>query len=246
MALSDWQRVAVEAIKANTPSAIAIGPFGSRMKANLYTDSGVRVIRGNNIGSSRRLEGSFVYVSDVTAADLRSSNVAPDDLVFPHRGAIGEVGIVPDDGHRYMLSTSLMKLSCDTRIAHPLFVFYFFRSPQGRHELLKNSSTVGTPGIATPLASLRHVRLDLPSIVEQRAIAAVLGALDDKIDINRRTGETLEDTARALFKSWFVDFDPVRAKAVRHGRRDGRAVPQRIRRLGTGQGTEGLESGFAR
>ncbi len=57
------------------------------------------------------------------------------------------------------------------------------------------------------------LRLPLPPLAEQRAIAHILGTLDDKIELNRRMSETLEAMARALFKSWFVDFDPVRAKA---------------------------------
>ena len=62
-------------------------------------------------------------------------------------------------------------------------------------------------------SELRKVLLTLPPIDEQRAIAHILGTLDDKIELNRRMNETLEAMARALFKSWFVDFDPVRAKA---------------------------------
>ena len=57
------------------------------------------------------------------------------------------------------------------------------------------------------------MRIPLPPRREQRAIAHILGTLDDKIELNRRMNETLEAMARALFKSWFVDFDPVRAKA---------------------------------
>ena len=133
-------------------------------------------------------------------------------MVFPHRGSIGEVGIVPKD-KRYVMSTSLMKLTCDKRKADPFYLFYYFKSSTGRHELLKNSSQVGTPGIGQPLASLKSIRLILPPIQEQRAIAHILGTLDDKIELNRKMNQTLEAMARASFKSWFVDFDPVRAKA---------------------------------
>jgi type I restriction enzyme S subunit len=63
------------------------------------------------------------------------------------------------------------------------------------------------------VASARRIHIALPELREQRAIVHVLGALDDKIDLNRRMNETLESTARSIFKSWFVDFDPVRAKA---------------------------------
>jgi type I restriction enzyme S subunit len=113
-----------------------------------------------------------------------------------------------------MLSTSLMKVTCNKKIADPLFLFYFFRSARGRYELLKNASQVGTPGIATPLTSLKAVRVPLPPLTEQQAIAEILGSLDDKIELNRRMNETLEGMARAIFKSWFVDFNPVRAKAA--------------------------------
>jgi type I restriction enzyme S subunit len=214
MASGDWALRKIDELKASSDNAIAIGPFGSRMKAELYMSTGVPVIRGNNISDTRALVGDFVFVSKETADQLKSSNVFAGDLVFPHRGAIGEVGIVPRDGTpRYLLSTSLMKLTCNEEVVDPVFLFYFFRSPTGRHELLKNTSTVGTPGIATPLTSLKSIEVTLPLFEEQRAIAHILGTLDDKIELNRRMNETLEAMSRAIFQSWFVDFDPVRAKA---------------------------------
>jgi len=209
----EWQTLTVDDIKAPGDRSIAIGPFGSRMKADTYVAEGVPLIRGSNISDTRALVGDFVFVSNETADELRVSNVFADDLVFPHRGAIGKVAIVPPDVERYMLSTSLMKLTCDKRRVDPRFVFYFFRSELGRQALLQHASTVGTPGIGQPLTSLRSIRVPVPPLPEQRRIAHILGTLDDKIELNRRMNETLEEMARALFKSWFVDFDPVRAKA---------------------------------
>ncbi|MCE7901299.1 MAG: restriction endonuclease subunit S [Gammaproteobacteria bacterium PRO9] len=71
----------------------------------------------------------------------------------------------------------------------------------------------GSPIPSTTRAAVYMLNLDVPPHEEQRAIAHILGTLDDKIELNRRKSETLEAMARALFKSWFVDFDPVRAKA---------------------------------
>ena len=213
---SEWQRVSVEEIRAKSKGAIAIGPFGSRMKSDRYVESGVPVIRGTNITGGPTFEGDFVFVSEGMADSLGSCNVYEGDLVFPHRGAIGEVGIVPPGG-RYVISSSLMKLTCDRSQAVPRFLYYFFRSHVGRHELLKNASQVGTPGIGQPLTSLRSITLTLPAVPEQRAIAHILGTLDDKIELNRRMNETLETMAQALFKSWFVDFDPVIDKALTAG-----------------------------
>jgi restriction endonuclease S subunit len=215
----EWQTLTIDEIKAPGERSIAIGPFGSRMKADAYVPSGVPVIRGNNISDTRALVGDFVFVSERTADELSACNVRAGDLVFPHRGAIGQVAIVPEGGpERYMLSTSLMKLTCDTQRVNPKYVFYFFRSALGRHALLQHASTVGTPGIGQPLASLRSIRLPVPPLPEQRAIAHILGTLDDKIELNRRMSETLEAIARALFHSWFVAFDPVRRNIARSRR----------------------------
>jgi len=216
--MCEWPTVALEEIAAPDKNAVAIGPFGSRMKKDLYVETGVPVIRGTNLIGSREFQGNFVYVSKSTADELCRANVFEGDLVFPHRGAIGEVGIVTKPDQRYMLSTSLMKFSCDRERAEPLFLYYFFRSAKGRFELLKNASQVGTPGIARPLESLRAVQLELPPLVEQQRIAHILGTLDDKIELNRGMNRTLETIARAIFKSWFIDFNPVIDNAILNGK----------------------------
>jgi type I restriction enzyme S subunit len=209
-----WHLKSIDELKASSNGAIAIGPFGSRMKSDCYVPTGVEVIRGTNIGDTRKLIGEMVCISPQLADQLGNAIVHADDLVFPHRGSIGLVGIVPrNNTERYALSSSLMKLTCDRKQVDPIFLFYFFRSNEGRHELLKNASTVGTPGIGQPLSSLRSIRVPLPPLAEQKTIAGVLGVLDDKIELNRRMNATLEAMARALFQSWFVDFDPVKAKA---------------------------------
>jgi type I restriction enzyme, S subunit len=176
------------------------------MKADRYVSQGVPVIRGQNITATRSLGGEFVFVSDETAAELSSCLVFPGDLVFPHRGAIGEVGIVPvmqsGPASRFMLSTSLMKLTCNRDVADPNYVFYFFRSDLGRQEILKYASTVGTPGIGQPLASLRSMRLPLPLLTEQHRIVEVLGTLDDKIDSNNSMAIISEQLAVAMLEQF--------------------------------------------
>jgi type I restriction enzyme, S subunit len=209
---SDWPVFSVDDIKAPQSGSIAIGPFGSRMKSDCYVSDGIRVVRGTNLTGGRSFSGDFVFITPEKAEELNSANLLPNDLVFPHRGAIGEVGIVPNDGERYVLSSSLMKLTCAADRAHPDFIYYFFKSEAGRFELLKNASQVGTPGIGQPLSSLKQIKLKLPPVDEQRSIAAALRALDDRIALLRETNATLEAIAQALFKSWFVDFEPVRAK----------------------------------
>ena len=93
---------------------------------------------------------------------------------------------------------------------HSVFLFYCFQSSVVKQQI--EQRVVGSTQKTLSLANINELEIPLPPLPEQKAIAAVLGSLDDKIELNRRMNETLEATAKALFKSWFVDFDPVRAK----------------------------------
>ena len=190
-----FQEARIEEITSNDPRAIAIGPFGSALKSDQYTAIGVPVLRGQDItvGDELNRDGR-VFVPEYVAAKFPACRVSKGDLVFPHRGAIGRVGIVGDED--WLMSSSMMKLSVDRERFDPKYVFYYFRGP-GKRQLLERASTVGTPGIGQPLASLKSVVIRYPELKQQRAIAEVLGALDDKIAANSR----LTDTSRSLAKA---------------------------------------------
>ena len=91
MAGNGWTLKSIEELKAPTNGAIAIGPFGSRMKSDCYVPSGVQVIRGTNISDTRILVGEMVCITPKLADQLGNAIVHADDLVFPHRGSIGLV-----------------------------------------------------------------------------------------------------------------------------------------------------------
>ncbi|MGH2627254.1 MAG: restriction endonuclease subunit S, partial [Anaerolineales bacterium] len=95
----------------------------------------------------------------------------------------------------------------------PGYLYYWLSSHEGQHYLFSRVSQIGVPQIQAPLATLRQAALPVPPLSEQEAIVHILSALDDKIEVSQEMNETLEAMARAIFKSWFVDFDPVRAKA---------------------------------
>ncbi len=202
----------IEDIAAPVRNALVGGPFGSNLVSNDYVEDGVPIIRGQNMGLGRWVTGDFAYVSEEKAQSLSANIARPGDLLFTQRGTLGQVAIVPEDGYsEYVISQSQMKLTPDTTKADVLFLYYCFLSPEQRHYILSNAIQTGVPH--TNLTILRNTPLILPPLNEQRAIAEILGSLDDKIEANRRMNETLEATARAIFKSWFVDFDPVHSKS---------------------------------
>jgi type I restriction enzyme S subunit len=109
-----------------------------------------------------------------------------------------------------LVSQSQMKLTVNREAADPLFFYYVFNSEAQQDYIRQNAIQTGVPH--TNLGILRMTPVPLPPLAVQQAIAHILGTLDDKIELNRKMNETMEAMARATFKSWFIDFDPVRAK----------------------------------
>lgn len=208
---SKWSTVRVDEIAEK----IAMGPFGSNIKVETFVDDGIPVVSGMHLHGTRLEDGGFNFVTVEHAERLKNSNVYRGDVIFTHAGNIGQVAYIPDNSQyeRYVISQRQFYLRCDRTKADPAFITYFFHSPEGRHRLLANASQVGVPSISRPSSNLKEIELALPSLREQSAIVDVLGSVEDRIENLRQTNATLEAIAQALFKSWFVDFDPVRAKA---------------------------------
>jgi type I restriction enzyme S subunit len=210
----DWRNVFLQDLAAQSRNALVGGPFGSDLVSSDYAPSGVPVIRGENLSFGRWVGGEFVFVSPAKATSLAANTAGPLDVIFTQRGAnhYRQVAVVPRDAsRRFVISQSQMKLTVDQNKADPLFIYYLFRTPAQQEHLQRNAIQTGVPH--TNLSILRKVPLRVPSLRTQREIVRILGTLDDKIELNQKMSETLEAITRVLFKSWFVGFDPVRAKA---------------------------------
>lgn len=150
----------------------------------------------------------------VTAEDFKvwTRRVKPqkNDFVFSYETRIGQAAIIPDNlecclGRRMGL-VRLNPSKADAR-----YFLYNYISPKYQ-DYLKSKTIHGATVDRLAIKEFPQFKITLPPLSEQKSIAAVLGALDDKIENNRQMNETLEGMAQAIFKSWFVDFDPVRAK----------------------------------
>ena len=132
------------------------------------------------------------------------------DVILSRRCNPGETAYVPA-GLECALGQNLVLLRADGSKLYPPFLRWLVRGPDW-WEQVGTFINVGAVFDSLKCADIPNFRLPLPPLAEQKRIAEVLGALDDKIELNRRMNATLEATAQALFQSWFVDFDPVRAK----------------------------------
>ena len=209
----EWPTATIEDISEK----VAMGPFGSSIKVSTFVLDGVPIISGQHLHGVRVDDSpGFNFISYEHAQRLANANVRRGDVIFTHAGNIGQVAYIParSEFDRYVISQRQFYMRCKHSKAIPEFIALYFTSPEGQHQLLANSSQVGVPAIARPVTYLRTIEIPLPPLPEQRRIAHILGTLDDKIELNRRMNETLEAMARAIFKDWFVDFGPVRAKAA--------------------------------
>lgn len=138
----------------------------------------------------------------------------PGDLILAREAPVGEVGYIPE-GVYPVLGQRTVLLSPDRAKVNSRYLHYLLISPEIQHEFQVRSS--GSTVHHLNMKDIRALELpSLPPLPEQREIAAILGALDDKIELNRRMAATLEEMARSLYRSWFVNFDPVHAKAAGH------------------------------
>jgi type I restriction enzyme S subunit len=134
-----------------------------------------------------------------------------NDVVLSRRCNPGETAFV-QSGLEFALGQNLVLLRADGQRVYPPFLRWLVRGPEWWEQIGKFIN-VGAVFDSLRCADVPKFELRIPPAAQQRAIAHILGALDAKIELNRRMNETLEAMARALFQSWFVDFDPVRAKA---------------------------------
>ncbi|WP_431474553.1 restriction endonuclease subunit S [Marinobacter sp. KM021] len=209
---ADFKEYALEALAAQKKNAMVGGPFGSNLVSKDYTETGIPVIRGQNMGK-RWVSGNFAFVSQAKAEQLSTNTAHPGDLVFTQRGTLGQVSIVPDEPfERYIVSQSQMKITVDPNLADAKFLYYYFSAPDQIDYVKTNAIQTGVPH--TNLGILRKSPVLLPSLDTQKRIAKILSGLDDKIELNHQINQTLEQMAQAIFKSWFVDFEPVKAKVA--------------------------------
>ena len=183
-----------------------------------YLDTGN--ITMNRIAEIQHLDAAVDKVPSRARRKVR-----PGDIVYSMvRPNQRHFGMIKEPPENFLASTGFAVLRGRDGIADTGFLYWYLAQDHIVEQLhtIAEHSTSAYPSIRP--ADLEQLELRLPPMGEQRRIAGVLGCLDDKIELNRRMAGTLEEMARTLFRSWFVDFEPVRAKQEGR-RRSGESLP---------------------
>lgn len=216
----DWPRYEVTRLIAE--EKLFVGD-GYRAKNDELSSRGLPFARARNVNNGFALDNADCFPEE-NLARVGNKVSQPGDVVFTSKGTVGRFAFVHPGTQPFVYSPQLcFWRSLDHSTIEPRFLYYWM---QGSEFFVQFKAVAGQTDMAeyVSLADQRRMHITLPPLPEQHAIAHILGTLDDKIELNRRMNETLEAMARAIFKAWFVDFEPVRAQMEGRWHR-GESVP---------------------
>ena len=205
--MSEWPIVTLREVsevitKGTTPTTLGM----------VFTDCGVNFIKSESITADGRIDvGKFSFIDEATHASLKRSQIKANDLLFSMAGVyLGKTAVVPPSVVPANTNQAVAIIRLKKEIVDSRYVGYFLRQPSFNAYVNNLVGQSAQPNIN--LTEIGRLKIKLPPLETQQEIAHILGDLDDKIELNRQINQTLEQIAQTIFKSWFVDFEPVKAK----------------------------------
>ena len=206
----EWPTVSL----ADAPVEIIDGDRGKNYpkQREFLTSGHCLFLNAGNVTRDGFNFSSRSFVSSERDQRLGKGKVALHDVVLTTRGTIGNSAYLSETvPYKHVRINSGMVILRPSKVGlHPRFLYLLTRSPQFRSQVQSLSTGSAQPQL--PIRDIAQINIPLPPLPKQRAIAHILGKLDDKIELNRRMNQTLEEMARSIFKDWFIAFGPTRAK----------------------------------
>lgn len=190
---------------------VQTGPFGSQLHQRDYVDVGTPCIMPCNIGAN--LDVQTDNIAHLKASDIIRLNkycVKEGDIIYSRRGDIEKCAYINHLQEGWLCGTGCLRIRPNTSICFPKYLAYLLSTKESKKWIVANA--VGTTMLNLNSSILNTMPISLPPLAEQKRIADILSAIDDKIELNRRINANLEKQAQALYKSWFVDFEPFGGK----------------------------------
>jgi len=207
---SHWELTTLGEVALRGGGDIQTGPFGSQLHAADYVNDGIPSVMPKNIGDNEISEESIARIKEADAVRLARYRLKAGDIVYSRRGDVERHALVRKHQDGWLCGTGCLRIRLGNGPAIPEFVAHYLAHPNVRSYIVQHAIGATMANLNTSILS--RVPFLLPPKNEQLSINSILSTLDTKIELNRRMNETLEEMARAIFKDWFVDFGPTRAK----------------------------------
>lgn len=198
--MEEWKEYKLEDI-----AEILTGPFGSQLHNEDYTNIGTPIVTVEHLGNRRFSRQNLPLISDYDKKRLSKYTLQNGDIVFSRVGSVDRCSYVTSTENDWLFSGRCLRVRCNNN-CHSLFIYYYFCNVPVKQYIKSIAVGATMPSINTRIMS--EIPILLPKFEKQKRIVDILSSLDDKIELNRRINENLEQQAQALFKSWFIDFEP--------------------------------------
>ena len=214
--MCEWSNTTLGQLVENGLAELQTGPFGTMLHASAYRANGIPVVAVKHIGDNQLIHSDMPRIDAETVARLRKYKLQANDILFARKGAVSRRALVKAQEEGWVQGSDCIRLRLDSNRINPAFVSYLLGTWAHRTWIEQHAHGATMPSLNQEILDL--IPLVLPSKPYQDRIAHILGTLDDKIELNRRMNRTLEAIARAIFKSWFIDFDPIIDNAILNGK----------------------------
>ncbi len=185
---------------------VQTGPFGSQLHKSDYIAEGIPCIMPTNIGPHLNfIVDGIAHVSEVDANRLSRHLTEIGDIIYARRGDIEKCAYVTTNEEKWLCGTGCLKIRCNNEV-NSRFIAYLLSTAECKKWITGNA--VGTTMLNLSKGILSNLPLLVPSHEDQHRIASILSSLDRKIELNNKINADLEEMAQAIFKNWFVDFEP--------------------------------------
>ena len=183
---------------------IKTGPFGTQLKASEYVEQGTPVLNVKNLGYSTVVKNKLDRVGPVTLDRLNIHILHCGDIVFGRKGAVDRHAYISGDEEGWMQGSDCIRVRVKTQRINPRYLSYYFLTPEHRAFMISMCSH-GTTMASLNQKILEMIEVPLPDRAVQDRIVALLGNLDNKIELNQEINENLQQQMQAIFQEWFID-----------------------------------------
>jgi len=201
--MSTWQKVVLSDVLVE--KGYIRGPFGSALKRGELLSEGIPVYEQQH--AIYNVRDFRFYIDETKFESMRRFQVQTNDLIISCSGTVGKVSIITDQDPKGIISQALLLLRANTDIVVPDYLKYFFSSQDGYNAIVSRSSGSVQVNIARREV-IENIPISLPDKSTQNKIVGVLNAIDRKIKTNNNINENLEQQALALFRHYFMDYQP--------------------------------------
>ena len=200
--MEDWTEY-----KLGDIADIQTGPFGSQLHQRDYVPVGIPCIMPTNIGTRLNIDTTNIaHVKEEDVERLNRHCVKEGDIIYSRRGDIEKSAYILPENEGWLCGTGCLRIRIISNSILPRFIAYQLSTPKCKNWIVGNA--VGSTMLNLNSSILKELPISAPVKKEQERIMSILKSIDDKIEVNRRINDNLEQQAQALFKSWFVDFEP--------------------------------------